>query len=94
VKKKEEKKKAQEKGWFDFSSLFLCTVGSGIRYFLTPRIRIRVEKFRDPDPGSGIKHPGSATLGKGKPLKNVSQYFRLCAVAEFTNNPVGLTSSR
>jgi hypothetical protein len=23
---------------------------------------IRDEKFRDPDPGSGIKHPGSATL--------------------------------
>jgi hypothetical protein len=30
-----------------------------IRYFFTPRIRD--EKFRDL--GSGIKHPGSATLG-------------------------------
>jgi hypothetical protein len=36
--------KKQEKSWFYFSSLFLCTVGSGIRCFYTPRIR-------DPDPG-------------------------------------------
>jgi hypothetical protein len=29
--------KKQEKSWFYFSSLFLCTVGSGIRCFLPPR---------------------------------------------------------
>jgi hypothetical protein len=36
--------KKQEKSCFYFSSLFLCTVGSGIRCFFTPRIRY-------PDPG-------------------------------------------
>jgi hypothetical protein len=36
--------KNQEKSWFHVSFLFLCTVGSGIRCFFTPRIQ-------DPDPG-------------------------------------------
>jgi hypothetical protein len=37
--------------------------GSGAFSPLGSGIRIRdKKKFRDPDPGSGIKHPGSATL--------------------------------
>jgi hypothetical protein len=50
--------KKQEKSWFYFSSLFLCTVGSGIRCKSTPRIRDGAMVGS----GSGINHPGSATL--------------------------------
>jgi hypothetical protein len=32
------------------------------------------EKFRNPDPGSGIKHPGSATLGG---IKHLLEHFSL-----------------
>jgi hypothetical protein len=40
-----------------FKIIFLCTVGSWMKTF-----GIRNEQFRDPDPGSRIKHPRSTKL--------------------------------
>jgi hypothetical protein len=47
--------KEQEKGWIYFSSLFLCTVGSGIRD----------ENFWDP--GSGMKNSGIRIHNTARP---------------------------
>jgi hypothetical protein len=48
-------------------------VGSGIRCFFTPRIRIRDGAIIGS--GSGIKHPGSATLGYIYNYKNFELFF-------------------
>jgi hypothetical protein len=68
IKLAPETKKARKKFVLFFIPIFMYRYirirepRSGIRCFFTPRIRIRDKKVRDLDPGSGIKHPGSATL--------------------------------
>jgi hypothetical protein len=49
--------KEQEKGWFYFSSLFLCTVGYGIRCFLPPGSRMKNLGIRIRDPALNIPDP-------------------------------------
>jgi hypothetical protein len=57
--------KEQEKGWFYFSSLFLCTVGSGIRDLVL---------FYPQDPGSesGMKNIGIRIRDKTSRIRNTA----------------------